>query len=75
MLPLIERLLTNPNNKNSHYNYYNHQSISFFPKEPCTMLWDLDKQEVTNYINKFHRDRKLKYKEDFMPYKQIPFNF
>lgn len=71
MLPLIERLINNPKNKNSKFNYYKHQSISFFPKEPHAMLWDLNRQEVINYINGFYTDRKIKYKEDLMPYKQI----
>lgn len=72
MLPLIERLLINPDNKNSRYNYYKHQSISFFPKESNIMLWELNKQEVINYINGFYKNRELKYKEYFMPHKQLP---
>lgn len=31
--PLIERMLKNPTNRNSSYNYYKKQHISFFPKE------------------------------------------
>lgn len=31
--PLISRILENPNNKNSHFHYFNKQVISFFPKE------------------------------------------
>ena len=71
MLPLIERLITKPKNKNSSFNYYKHQSISFFPEKWDNLWWELNKELVEKYISKFYTIRSLKYKEDMSPYKQL----
>jgi len=46
--PLVSRLLSNPNNKNSSYNYYRKQKISIFPKFP------IEKTEI--YIQTLNDD-------------------
>ena len=42
--PLVERLLKNPYNRNSSYNYYQRQKISFFPKYKI----EDSKEKITN---------------------------
>ena len=71
MFPLVKRLIENPKNKNSKYNFYKHQSISFFPQWNNINLWELNKQELFKYFNGFYTKRTLKYEEYLMPYKQL----
>lgn len=57
-LPLLERLIHNPDNKNSSYKYYNRILIRFFPKEK------IDLSDPKECINQFYTKRNLKYIED-----------
>lgn len=52
MNPLVERLLKNPNNPNSRYNYYRKQSIDFFPKKKVqhhSLLGELVEEKCTGF--------------------------
>lgn len=55
---LVERLLKNPKNKNSSYNYYRKQDISFFPKEKLKALTLFNALDNENN-DKFYRIEKL----------------
>jgi len=66
-LPLCDRLINKPKNKNSSYKYCNRISVSFFPKE---------KKKVTDfrrYPNQFYKKRPLVYELDSSG--QTKFNF
>lgn len=56
--PLLIRLIEKPNNKNSHYKYYNRIMIRFFPKEKT------DIGDPKRYVNQFYTKRNLKYFEE-----------
>lgn len=60
MLPLVERIINNPWNKKSHYNYFNRYDIQFFPKNTTS---DLEKEygDMSKFANNFYRKRPLKF--------------
>jgi len=60
-LPLLKRLMNNPKNTNSHYEYYKRMMISFFPRERTTP------DDVKRYTNQFYCNRALRYEEDQGP--------
>jgi hypothetical protein len=57
-MPLLQRLVNNPNNIKSSYKYYKRIGIGFFPKEK-TKLGDIARMK-----NQFYNSRRLKYIED-----------
>jgi hypothetical protein len=67
MKPLIQRILNNPRNKNSRYNYYRKQAASFFPINKITDLNEIYKQldffgsfkNNKNYPNNFYTKRPI----------------
>lgn len=58
LIPLVQRMINKPNNKNSHYKHANRIMIRFFPKEKT------DLNDPQRYINHFYTTRRLKYLED-----------
>lgn len=64
-LPLLERLINNPQNKKSRYNYYNRIIVRFFPKENKNI------SILKKYRNQFYTQRTLKYVEDKIKEKQL----
>jgi len=58
LLPLVQRMVREPKNKNSSYSHYNRIMISFFPKQKT------DLNDPQRYVNQFYNKRKLKYEED-----------
>jgi hypothetical protein len=60
-LPLLKRLMNNPKNTNSHYEYYRRMMISFFPRERTTP------DDVKRCTNQFYCNRALRYEEDQGP--------
>ncbi|GAB6283202.1 MAG: hypothetical protein STSR0008_19590 [Ignavibacterium sp.] len=67
LLPLVQRMIKEPKNKNSSYSHYNRIMISFFPKEKT------DLGDPKRYMNQFYTIRKLKYKEDNSGQQSFPF--
>ena len=57
-LPLLEKLIDKPENKNSSYKYYNRITVRFFPKEKT------DIGDPRRYRNQFYTTRNLKYVEE-----------
>lgn len=53
--PLVERLINEPYNYNSSYNYFRKQDISFFPKNESRSTEDLY-NKLANKDGEFHRD-------------------
>ncbi|MHA1431051.1 MAG: hypothetical protein ACTSRV_11770 [Candidatus Freyarchaeota archaeon] len=45
--PLLERLMENPQNKNSRYNYHRKQQIQFFPKTPLPNFTDTHTKQLS----------------------------
>jgi hypothetical protein len=64
MLPLVQRVMENPNNPGSSYKYINRIGIGFFPKK-STKIWDIERLQ-----NQFYTERKMFYKEQMSPYKE-----
>ncbi|MCC7562080.1 MAG: hypothetical protein KO253_04540 [Methanobrevibacter arboriphilus] len=62
--PLVERIIINPENPNSSYNYKNVQDISIFPKSEIKNEKDLY-GELLKKDGNFHRNIKLKKPIDF----------
>lgn len=58
LLPLVDRMINNPNNKNSSYAHSNRIMISFFPKTKNNF------EDLERKMNQFFTVRKLKYQED-----------
>lgn len=58
ILPLVQRMIKEPKNRNSSYSHYNRIMIRFFPKQKT----DLD--DPKRYMDQFYTIRKLKYEED-----------
>lgn len=58
MLPLVQRIIREPKNKNSPYSHHNRIMIRFFPKEKT------DLGDPKRYINQFYNVRPLKYEDD-----------
>lgn len=56
-LPLLKRLIENPNNKKSRYEYYKRIMIRFFPKESSNL------GDIERYKNQFYTNRNLYYLE------------
>jgi hypothetical protein len=56
---LVSRLIKNPNNKNSHYNYYKRQMIEFFPKENLKGLDENTLEYKYKRYNQFYSNREL----------------
>jgi len=64
IFPLIKRLIINPDNKNSSYQYINKMCIRFFPKNPSGI------GDVERYKNQFYTNRPLSYPDPQNPYTQ-----
>lgn len=69
--PLICRILENPNNKNSHFNYFNKQVISFFPKDNFNSIiekyGDINDNVIRNLLasqNNFENTKKALFNEE-----------
>lgn len=58
ILPLVQRMIKEPQNKNSKYAHSNRIMIRFFPKEKS------DLGDPNRFMNQFYTFRKLKYEED-----------
>lgn len=59
MYPLVKRIIESPWNKNSSYNYYNCQNISFFPKGKISRSSELISDNLTRNKGQFHKDFKV----------------
>ena len=62
--PLVSRLIESPNNKNSDYNYYGKQKISFYPKfllpDSKEKVKNLDGDLIDEYKrDQFHTDKNI----------------
>lgn len=57
-LPLFKRIVENPTNRNSNYNYFRRISVSFFPKN-ATKIDSLERMKKQFYVN-----RRLQYELD-----------
>ncbi len=42
--PLLERIISKPNNKNSHYHYFKRKNVDFFPDRKMTTVEEFDMQ-------------------------------
>jgi hypothetical protein len=58
LLPLVQRMVREPKNRNSSYSHYNRIMIRFFPKQKT------DLNDPQRYVNQFYNNRRLKYEED-----------
>lgn len=61
-LPLIERLIEKPNNKNSSYKYVGRQKIEFFPKHNLQSLDENSLEYQYKKMDSFYTERHLKIK-------------
>lgn len=62
-LPIISRLIKNPNNKNSKYNYVGRQKIEFFPKYNLENLDENTLEYEDKRMNAFFTKRNLRIEE------------
>jgi hypothetical protein len=58
LLPLTQKMIREPKNKNSPYSHSNRIMISFFPKQKTNL------SDPQRCVNQFYNSRKLKYEED-----------
>lgn len=61
-LPLIQRLIENPNNRRSRFNYVGRQKIDFFPKHDLKNLNDISLEYQYKRMTAFYTKRLLKIK-------------
>jgi len=65
MIPLLDRLMNNPNNPNSRFHYYRRQKVSFFPRNGIDFndqgqQIDLDGNIIeSNIQNNFYNERRI----------------
>lgn len=59
-LPFVERVITEPYNRNSQYKYLGRCSISFFPKEKIEKLEELYGDKA-KFVNNFYKTRPIKF--------------
>ena len=64
LYPLVKRLIESPNNKNSSYNYFDSQHISFFPKNKLTKHKDLLSGQLILDKGQFHYNFKVPKKNE-----------
>ena len=69
LLPLFERIIEKPKNKNSAYKHQNRIIIRSFPREKSK------KGDFERNFNQFYTYRKSKYKEDKAKLMEIPYKF
>lgn len=67
--PLLKKMMTEANNKNSPYDHANRIMIRFFPKEKT------EKQDLKRRTNQFYCYKKMKYEEDISPQQQLSLPF
>ncbi|MHB8853514.1 MAG: hypothetical protein ACYC6P_09205 [Ignavibacteriaceae bacterium] len=58
ILPLVQRMMREPKNKNSSYSHSSRIMMSFFPKEKTNL------DDTRRFVNQFYNFRRLKYEED-----------
>ncbi|WKV08580.1 hypothetical protein Q2T46_13770 [Thermoanaerobacterium sp. CMT5567-10] len=57
--PIISRIIKNPNNPNSRYNYYKRQMVQFFPKEDLKGMDEQSLEYRYKKLNQFYTNREL----------------
>lgn len=64
LYPLVKRLIESPNNKNSSFNYFDSQHISFFPKNKISKHKDLLSNQLILDKGQFHYTFKVPKKNE-----------